>query len=360
LQLTGWVVVATLLWPAVARADGEVTVRGAYYKERATRVAQPMLDARFDVGQDGELAAHTLVDSISSASVAAGAAGEPFDEVRYEAGASYLHRLRDIFKVGAGARGSYEPDYKSVFVTARGAAELGERNTTLELTLSGGRDAVDNAGAQTMIAEPIEGLLFTTLASASVSQVLSPVLVGQLTYDISYLDGFQENPYRTVSAGGGLEPERVPGSRLRHAVYGGLRAYVPATRSTLTGGYRLYHDDWGIWGHTPEARVVQQVPGGVDVHLRYRLHHQSRADFYRSTYATADPEVEPYLTDDVKLSRLTTHTIGGKVDLPLALLGATGELRAARAEALVEYIVQSTYYGNAVVAQVAVTVPFEY
>lgn len=359
MQLTRWVVAAALLWPAVARADGAVTVRGAYYKERATRVAQPMLDARFDVGEDGELTAHTLVDSISSASVAAGSAGEPFDELRYEAGAGYMHRVLDVLRLGGAVRGSTEPDYKSLFATARAAAELNERNTTIELTVSGGRDRLDNAGAQTMIVEPITGVLYTWLASTSVSQVLSPVLVGQLTYDIAYLDGFQENPYRTVSAGGGLEMERVPDTRLRHAVFGAVRGFVPATRTTLTGGYRVYHDDWGVWGHTPEARVVQAM-GDVDLHLRYRLHHQSRADFYRPSYPTADPAREPYLTDDVKLSKLTTQTIGLKADLPLSLLGARGELEGARLETLFEYIFQSTYYGNAVVAQVAVTVPFEY
>ena len=124
--------------------------------------------------------------------------------------------------------------------------------------------------------------------------------------------------------------------------------------------YRVYHDDWGIWGHTPEARVVQSIPWDIDVHLRYRLHHQSRADFYRVSYPTADPAEEPYLTDDVKLSRLTKQTIGAKVDLPMSLIGAQDELADARLETLFEYIFQTTYYGNAVVAQIAVTVPFGY
>lgn len=345
--------------PRAARADGELSVRGAYYKERSTRVAQPMLDARFDVGEQGELRAHTLVDSISSASIAAGAAGATFDEKRYEAGASYLHTL-DTMRLGGGGRYSSEPDYKSAFAHLRGDLELGQRNTLLTLNLAGGRDQVSNAGAQSSIVEPIEGTLWTALGSLSVGQILSPVLVAQGTYDLVYLDGFQENPYRSVSAGGALEPERVPDTRLRHALLAGLRGYLPASRTTVAGSYRFYIDDWGVIGHTPEVRVIQEIVPDLEAHVRYRLHHQGAADFYKSTYPSADPAVEPYLTDDAKLSELTTNTFGVKLDLALRLLGVTGGLGDARAEAVFEYITQTTYFGNAVTAQIAVTVPFRY
>lgn len=345
--------------PAVAQADGELSVRGAYYKEKSTRVAQPMLDARFDVGEDGELRAHMLVDSISSASVASGAAGTTFDEKRYEAGASYMHAL-DTLRLGGGARGSSEPDYKSAFAHLRGEIDLAQRTTVLAVNLAGGRDTLSNEGAQNDIVDPIEGKLWTALGSLSVTQVLTPILVGQATYDLVYLDGFQENPYRSVSAGGMLEPERVPETRTRHAALGGLRAFVPATRTTLAGSYRFYIDDWGVIGHTPEARVIQEIVPDLDAHLRYRLHHQSDADFFASTYPSADPAVEPYLTDDVKLSELTTQTFGVKLDIQARLLGIDGQLGDARAEALFEYITQTTYFGNAVAAQIAFTFPFRY
>ncbi len=345
--------------PATARADGELSLRGAYYKERSTRVAQPMLDARFDVGEDGELRAHMLVDSISSASVAAGAAGTTFDEKRYEAGASYLHTL-DTLRLGGGARASSEPDYKSAFAHLRGEVDLAQRNTVLAVNLAGGRDTLSNEGAQSDIVDPIEGKLWTALGSLSVTQVLTPVLVGQATYDLVYLDGFQENPYRSVSAGGMLEPERVPETRLRHALLGGLRGFVPASRTTLAGSYRFYVDDWGVIGHTPEARVIQEIVPDLDAHLRYRLHHQGAADFYRATYPSADPAVQPSLTDDVKLSELTTQTFGLKLEVQARLLGIEGQLGQARAEALFEYITQTSYFGNAVAAQIALTVPFRY
>jgi hypothetical protein len=346
--------------PRAAGGDGEVTVRGAYYKERSTRVAQPMIDARFEVGDDGELTAHALLDSISSASVAAGAAGQSFRENRLELGGAYLHRLDDL-RVGGGLRVSSEPDYRSAFAHVRGEVDLADRNTTLALLLAGGRDSLNNDGAQDAITvQRVEGELYTALGSVSLSQILSPVLAAQLTYDLAHLDGFQENPYRSVSAGGSLEPERVPETRTRHAAQAALRAFFPASASTLVGSYRLYADDWGVVGHTPEVRLVQELVPALDVHLRYRYHRQSAADFYRRVYDSADPAVEPYLTDDVKLGRMTTQTFGGKLEVGLSLLGFTGALARARAQAGFDYIIQSTHYGNAVSGQLALSLPFGY
>ena len=50
---------------APAAADGTLTLRGAYYKERSTRVIQPMMDAAFQVGDHGTATGHLLVDAIT-------------------------------------------------------------------------------------------------------------------------------------------------------------------------------------------------------------------------------------------------------------------------------------------------------
>lgn len=361
MQLTRWLVPALLIATAShARADGELSLRGAYYKERATRVIQPMLDALMAVDEEGsELRLHTLVDSITSASVASGASGSPFTETRYEFGGDYLHRV-GIFGVGGGVRFSSEPDYKSLFLTLRGRAELARRNTILDVTLSRGNDDVSNESAQgSGLMEPIRGELATTLGSLSLTQALSPLMVGALTYDLIHLSGYQENPYRTVSAGGVAVAERVPDVRWRHAVFGSLRRYVPPTRTVLFAGYRFYADDWGVVGHTPELRVIQEITPSLFVHLRARYYRQSGADFYKELYDSADPEAEPFLTDDAKLGPMTTQTYGLKLELGLDLLGFGGAIGRTRTEALVEYLVQDTHFGDAVSAQAAVVVPFE-
>ena len=72
-----------LLTTTPAWADGTLAVRGVYYKERATRVMQPMMDAIFDAGTHGIVTGHFLVDAITSASASSGADNsKPFTERR--------------------------------------------------------------------------------------------------------------------------------------------------------------------------------------------------------------------------------------------------------------------------------------
>lgn len=342
-----------------ARADGEVAVRGAYFKERATRVEQPMIDARFDAGDDAELDTHVLVDAITSASVSSGAAANPFTEHRWEFGGGYSRQLGNL-RLGGVARYSTESDYRSVFGGVNGQLELADKNTTVGLAINGGHDNIDNAGLQGGLAPRIEGTLQTVMASASFSQILTPDLLIGVTYDFARLSGFQQNPYRTVVAGGVAERERHPTLRKRHAFFANAKGYLPATRSTLIAGYRFYFDDWGIKAHTPEVRLMQLLPREVALALRYRYYWQSKADFYKAVYDTNDPAIEPYLSDDVKLSHFTGQTYGAQLDVPLSAIGFTGDRGDIRATALFEYVIQNNRFGNGVIAQMALTVPFRY
>ncbi len=345
----------------LARADGEISVRGIYYKEPATRVVQPMLDARFDLDDDTEVTAHTLVDAITSASAAAGAAGEAFTERRYELGLGIARGFADDTRCGLAARGSYEPDYQSVFGSLRCQIELAQKNTTLGLALALGHDRLSNAGAQDELAQAtsIEGTLRSALMSASLSQIVSPVALFSLTYDLIYLEGTLANPYRQVPVGGGqgqLLPERVPSSRLRHALFASARGFVPTTRSTWVVGYRFYTDDWALAAHTPELRLIQEIRPALDVHAHYRYHWQREASFYRDRYAMSDP----YLTSDVKLSGFHVHTVGIELESALYHLGVDGRLAEARVDVVAQYVLQRNRLGNALVLQTALSIPFEY
>jgi hypothetical protein len=281
----------------------------------------------------------------------------PFTEYRYEAGGGLTHSFGP-WKAGGDLRFSREPDYTSLFASGHGELDLADHNVTLGLTAGVGRDSISNAGAQGGISQRIEGTLDTWLVSLSGKQVLTPQLVAGASYDLSYLHGFQENPYRTVAAGGLIEMERLPGKRYRHALAGSLRGILPRTRSTAVAGYRLYVDSWGMVAHSPELRVIQEIRNGFEVHLRWRYHHQSRADFFKDVYDSGDPAVEPFLTDDVKLSAYDTHVIGVKLDSPLAAIGlCSRQTQGVRVDFTAEYVVQHNRYGNAFVGGLGLTVP---
>jgi hypothetical protein len=348
---------ALIAWPA--HGDGEIQLRTVYYKEKATRVIQPVVDMKVQATEELGLDAHLLVDSITSASVASGAGNEAFTENRLEGGAGLEYRLGDYI-VGAFGRYSSEPDYKSLFGGVRAAAELAQKNTTLGVALSLGSDQVSNAGARDegmLPAMLIEGELRTLMSSLSLTQLLSPLVTVGLTYDISYLSGFQENPYRPVFGAGTITRERVPDTRVRHALFGTIRSYLPGIDSTLVTSYRFYLDDWDVLAHTPEIRLIQALARDVNLHLRFRHYRQTGAYFYKPLYHTLDPALEPYVSEDVKLSAFTASTYGVRLELSLARLGVQGKAGDLRLDIMLAYVVQNNRYGNAVEGQLGVAIP---
>lgn len=335
-----------------ARADGELTLAGAYYKERATRVMQPMLDARFDVGDAGVATGHMLVDAITSASIGVG--GEEFDEKRVEGGGTYTHEI-DLYKIGGLVRYSTEPDYKSLFGGLRLQAELFDRNLTLTAAAMLGSDDFDNSGAGPT-APRREGTLDTMLGSIGLAQLLTPNLVASVTYDASQLDGEQANLYRFVITAGMQVDEKHPRSRTRHAVAGTVKWFVPTSATTVIATYRRYHDDWEIDAHTPELRVLQDVGDGTVFATRYRYHRQDAAYFFQDDYAMP----QELISEDEKLSAFSSHTIGAQLEMLGSVIGFTGTLGDTRGQIVIEYVDQNNRFGNALVAHASLTVPFSY
>jgi hypothetical protein len=355
--------IALLLVAPPALGDGVLSMRGAYYKERSTRVQQPMIDGAFEVGDNGRLVGHFLVDSITSASAATGAGGLEFTELRYEAGAGYQHRLPRHVTLGAQGRFSTESDYTSLFAAASVEVALFDQTTTLRGLLGRAADHITN-GVSVMMGSlgtpPRAEDLATTLGSIGVTHVLGPRVVASLTYDLSYLSGYQANIYRVVRGGSEPVPERVPDERLRHAVAASLRVYLP-TRTTAVAAYRFYADDWGIIAHTPEARVIQEIVPGLEARLRYRFFTQNAADFWQPVYMQSeltDPTV--FVTDDEKLSAFTTHTFGLQLSAAARLVGVGGAWGDTRVDVIVERLLQDNAFGHAWVGGLGLSVPFAY
>jgi hypothetical protein len=354
------VAVAALGGRARAQVEGgDVSVRAVYYKEHSTRVEQPMIDARLDLGDGQQVDAHFLVDAITSASPGSGAVGIPFTERRYEAGGGYLKALRDLpMRLGALVRGSIEPDYESAFAGGHVEYDLADKNFTLAATIGGGRDHITNAGAQGPFVAAISEHLNDGLASFSASQILSKNTVASLTYDLAYYHGYLANPYRSVITADGLEPERVPPTRWRNAFAAIVRHYVPETATTLIGSYRYYIDDWGVRSHTPELRFIQQAGEDMTFGGGFRYYHQRAASFFLPVYPSADPMIEPWLTDDPKLSAFTGETMTATFGVAGHAFGLDGRWSAAHLDVIIEYVVQHNRFGNAGIGHVALTVPF--
>lgn len=359
-----------LVIAAPAHGDGSLAVRGVYYKERATRVMQPMLDGMFDAGAHGILTGHFLVDAITSASASSGAVdAAPFTERRYEGGLGYAREIGPLTLAGD-AKYSTESDYRSIYVGGRAQVELGQKNTVLGLGGGISLDTISAAAAQGPsmpslrcdAAHPAEtscGLDVYALY-ASASQILGPNTVLGLSADVSTLRGYQSNPYRQAIVGETLTSERHPTERTREAFAGSLRYYLAPTRTTVIGAYRYYRDSWEVHAHTPELRIVQEVGSSADAAVRYRYYTQDGAYFFRDRYPADDAAMTQYVSDDVKLSTFTGHTMEAKLGVLGEAFGLTGRWAGTRFEGIIEYAIQHNRFGNAVIAHVALTVPLVY
>jgi hypothetical protein len=220
-----------------------------------------------------------------------------------------------------------------------------------------GFDTITNGVAAGGLTPARSESLTSGLTSLSVTQLISPRLVGTLNLDFIDTHGFQANIYRQVSGGPTPVAERVPSLRLRGALFGGLRGYLARSRTTGALGYRFYADDWGVLAHTADVRVIQNLAAGLDTRLRYRYYRQDAADFFSEIYTADQVMSQDFISEDEKLSAHTTQTFGLQVVVALGFFGVTGSWSEVRFDASVDRILQDTSFGNAWAAQVGLVVP---
>jgi hypothetical protein len=275
------------LFGARASAD-EVVFRGNYYRDRNTRVIQPEVLFSKEAPHGIIVAGHYLLDTITSASLAAGVLrDQPFTELRNEVGLTLGKRLGPALFTGSYSF-SQESDYRAQFATFSGLVDLFRHNTTLSASLSFGHDNVyQRMSASTFI--PV-GALDHLHVVALWSQTITPTLLANLSYDLGIVgfgnadNGFQANPYRPANVGGMPAREAVPFQRIRNAFAASVNWLVPTRISwmpyvSFRPSYRFYFDDWGITSHTPELRTYVPL-GPIGLRFIGRYYTQSHTSFW--------------------------------------------------------------------------------
>jgi hypothetical protein len=346
-----------------ARADDYVSVHGVYYREASTRVVQPVVEISKDLPGGFDVHAHYLLDAITSASVAAGAPGDTiFTEVRNEAGLA-VGKNFDRTRVALSYRYSAESDYWSHGV----GLLLSQRmwGDTATVTLFGGPSFDKVASRTRTINCPRDASstdpgcpLRIYKGGISYSQILSPVWHAQLTYDLSYWDGFQASAYRSTTNFG---YETVPFQRTRQSVTGRVAYYLPERSAGFQLHYRYYWDSWSINAHMIEGRVYKTLSRNLEARLSYRHYFQTPADFWCDMVGAAQCPPSDYHAADPKLGHVTTKMpevklIWDATDLRgVPLLGwfARGTFEVSYARYF-----QSTSFGNAHVLQAGYTMPY--
>lgn len=372
------VALAALAAPGQASADGssgtwtgDVELRGNYYWERSTRVLAPEVRVQVESPEGTRVGAGYLVDTITSASQAAGARTDHrFTEIRHDVSLLAGHEI-DLgwgqLDLSLDGNYSYEPDYTSAGGGLTSRLSLNQRSTVLRLGAGYTHDVVGKVlrGANRVAAgrdlsnRGTQGTLDAVVVNFGIEQVLSPRLTFEAGYDVGLLYGYQHNPYRMVGIEGGAPvSENHPDRRYRHNGHARLALYIPETRTAVHAIYRAYVDNWDIAALTPEARVYQELGDLLMLRLRYRFYTQTAAFFAPPPDGyTGDPE---YITSDPKMDRFHSHLLGAMLLLHLEFLEDSPLDFAWQAtlEMTFEYMWNTSDYGDGVIAQVAAHIPF--
>ena len=356
-----------------ARADettgtwtGALELQANYYWETSTRVVAPSVRARLTSPEGVDLHAEYLVDAITSASVAAGLQTDRrFTEVRNQVTAGFGREL-DLgeaqLRLDLSGRVSHEPDYLATGITLSGALSMAQRCSTLGVSLTYIHDDVGRV-LRGAVDTPLSdrgrvGQLEGVALGLSFSQILTEWAVASVGYDVVHNWGFLANPYRQVMIAGTPRPEDHPDQRTRNSLHGRLALFVPQSRTAVHFLYRVYFDEWDVAALTPELRVYQELGDAITVRLRYRYYAQTRSFFYAlpETYG-ADAQ---FVTADPKMSEFESHLLGVHARLQLDFLGGSflDFLSEGQFWLSFDYWMQTSRFGDGVIAQSALSVPF--
>lgn len=320
-----------------------------YTDDDATDVVTSVTRVSADPWEGGTVEASYLIDIISSASVDLVSSATPrFDENRHALGAAVTHVL-DGMSFNANYGYSRENDYDGHGFGAGAVFELAERNATLGVSYALELSQVGRAD------DPNFGeSLVTHAIDVNGTQILTPWLVASGGYALGLQNGYLAKPYRYARLGrngivnmegiqGALDvgqlftdaaavPEVHPDSRIRNAIYAGLKAHL-LKETAVELRYRFYFDTWSLTGHTAEVLGHLGWNENFGARLRYRFYGQGAASFYEYTYDTP----KRYMTRDRELSPLTSHLVGLKVFARVKDLGFLSALQVSAKVDLFQY-----------------------
>ena len=310
LQLTlGVIAVAA---PLTSSADtGFVSKVQVYADSDHTTVISPLVQATADVSPDTTVTLGYVADVVSSASVdiVTQASTITIHDTRQQVSGSVSQTLGSL-KLHGGYSFSHENDYLSNSLNVGLDKEAFDKNTTftlgygVNLNTVGRRD--DDNFSRSLTNQSFSG---------SWTQIVTPTLLTQLTYELGYANGFQSSAYRFVPIRASLDAtpemwvmETDPDTRFRHAVVLGLNRAL-GDSSSIQADYRIYHDTWGITSHTIGARLFTHLTPDLELRLRERFYTQNSSSFYQENYTS----IQQYMAFDRELSALWSETFGVKL-----------------------------------------------
>lgn len=281
---------------------------------------------------------------------------DTFHDTRVAVGADWTISLDRLSRLVLGAKVSGEFDYFSAGISSTYLRDFNNRNTTLTAGIAFNNDSINPVGGVPIEFAPmVEQDLPLNRSGSSETKTLSDFIIGvtqvvnrktiiQLNYTFGLTDGYQNDPYKIVTV---LDPvtglpatgsgssffntpatgnlpyvyEKRPDSRQRNVIFFNSAHHL--TEDVVHFSYRYFWDDWGITSHTLDLRYRYQFSSSYLVpHVRY--YSQDAADFYTHNLvlgsdvdATTGVVSKQYASNDYRLSKSVTSTLGLKYGMPL-------------------------------------------
>lgn len=197
--------------------------------------------------------------------------------------------------------------------------ELWKDNITLSGSFNGTFDSFGAYGIDGV--RTGTGTRTTLNGNVGYSQVLTPTLVGTLSYGITHQRGLLGAPWNsapvldTAAAGQqridnvvvGRTRESLPSRRLRHAFAGSLAKHFPGTKTSVHANYRYYFDTFDLQAHSGSVSAFQWVHRRAYIGGSYRLHWQSGVDFFSKGVRHSNFQLGDDVTADNDLDRFIAN-----------------------------------------------------
>lgn len=228
----------------------------------------------------------------------------------FGAEAHAFYAWHDRLRLGVGASGSIEQNYRSSGLHVRAVLDTPSLNDTFLFKLSVLRDTLDVIRFDD--AREGRDTRETLSPGFGWTRILGPRTVGVLNYDLTLQKGFLHTPGNSVLLGATESTEELPSSRTRHSVFLRVR-HLLAEDLAVEPGLGFYVDDWGASAFHVEVRASwEAIPSSLILEPRYRFHVQGEVDHFLDEGAPALPE---FRTQDPDLGSFGSHAVGVKAIL---------------------------------------------
>lgn len=212
----------------------------------------------------------------------------------------------DIHTITPQVSYSTESDYHSLGIALNYAAQLNQKNTTLQAGWSHNFDSVRDATLVNWQDKNSDEFL------VGINQLLTPKSYLTAAFTFGDERGYLSDPYRGVMAednftqynpeDASLIPENRPRFRSKEVFYTSYTRFIDPLNGSADVGYRFYHDSYGIFAHTLETAWHQKIGNHLVLTPSFRYYWQSAASFYYVLVPDFD-HLPPYYSADYRLSR---------------------------------------------------------